>query len=69
MYSQRYKTLAEQVAHEIKRLVFQGHWTEHVPGRQKLATELGVNHKTCGEALKLLETEGLLIPQGNGMAR
>lgn len=69
MLSKSYKTLAEQVAHEIRKRVEQGCWMEMVPGRKKLAAELGVNHKTCGAALKILETEGLLMPQGNGLGR
>ncbi len=69
MSTQRFKTLAEQVAHEIRNRVQQGHWTGSIPGRQKLAADLGVNHKTCGIALQLLEAEGLLMSQGNGLGR
>ena len=40
-----------------------------MPGRKKLAADLGVNHKTCESALKLLEAEGLLVSQGRGLGR
>lgn len=69
MYAQRFQTLAEQVAHEIKSRIIKGHWEGKMPGRQKLAAELGVNHKTCDSALRLLEKEGLLMSQGSGLGR
>lgn len=69
MTIKRYKSLAEQVADEIRIRIHQRQWTGFLPGRQKLAVELGVNHKTCNAALKLLEMEGLLLPQGSGLRR
>lgn len=69
MSQPRYKTLTEQVADEIRKRIQDGRWTGSLPGREKLAAELGVNHKTCRGAMKLLELEGLLVSEGNGKAR
>lgn len=46
-----------------------GRWKEVIPGRNELAKELGVNGKTVEAALKLLEKEKVLIPQGVGKPR
>jgi DNA-binding LacI/PurR family transcriptional regulator len=40
-----------------------------MPGVHWLATELGVNRKTADAALRQLEREGLLVPQGAGRRR
>ncbi len=37
-----------------------------MPGRDRLAAELGVSPKSVQRALKILEQDGLLIPQGRG---
>ncbi len=69
MTRQRFSTLAEQVAQEIRDGLQAGRWTQSMPGRKTLAGELGVNHKTCESALQLLEGEGLLVSQGRGRGR
>lgn len=69
MTFRRFNSLAEQVAEEIRAGLLRDRWTGQVPGRNALAAELGVNHKTCGSALKLLESEGLLVSQGRGRGR
>ena len=38
----------------------EGRWQGSMPGRNRLAVELGVNHKTVKAALVILEREGLL---------
>jgi hypothetical protein len=40
-----------------------------MPGTLRLAAELGIDHKTVEAALRLLEHEGLLVPQGPGRRR
>ncbi len=40
-----------------------------MPGRIRLAEELGVNHKTANAALQILEDEGVLISRGVGRER
>jgi DNA-binding LacI/PurR family transcriptional regulator len=40
-----------------------------MPGRERLAPELGVSRKTVELALGLLEKDGLLVPQGGGRRR
>lgn len=40
-----------------------------MPGVHLLAAELGVHRKTADSALRLLEDEGLLVPQGAGRRR
>lgn len=69
MSHRRYASLAEQVAHEIRDGLRSGRWQKRMPGRKSLASELGVNHKTCETALKLLEAEGVLVAQGRGRGR
>ena len=40
-----------------------------MPGRERLAAELGVSGKTVDLAMGLLEKEGLLVPRGRGKRR
>ncbi len=65
----RFTTLAEQLAEEIRDGLKQGKWSDKMPGRYSLAKQLGVNHKTCEAALRLLEVEGVLTPGGQGRSR
>ena len=69
MSSSRFKSLAEQVANKIRDDLVSGRWTGVLPGRKTLAAELGVNHKTCDAALRLLENEGLIQTQAKGLGR
>jgi DNA-binding LacI/PurR family transcriptional regulator len=62
-------SLAEQVAHHLREEIRQGSLTRTVPGVHHLASELGIHHTTAEAALKLLEKEGLLLPQGKGRRR
>ena len=64
-----FRTVTEQVAQAIRDGVEQGRWRETVPGRVRLAEELGVNHKTAGAALRILDAEGILQSQGPGRER
>jgi len=59
----------EQVAVTLRDEIQKGHWKKEMPGRNTLARELGVNHKTVESAMLLLEKEGLLERQGAGRGR
>ncbi|MFK7910124.1 MAG: substrate-binding domain-containing protein [Akkermansiaceae bacterium] len=62
-------SVAEQVAQAIREGLEEGRWKNTVPGRNRLAAELGVNHKTVQRALNQLEGEGLLKSRGPGRDR
>jgi len=57
------------VAHVLRDGLREGRWKKTVPGRIRLAEELGVNHKTVNTALQILEREGLLESRGPGRER
>lgn len=58
-----------QVATHLLEELFRGTWTTWLPGVHALAAALGSNHKTVETALRQLEREGLLVPQGPGRRR
>jgi DNA-binding LacI/PurR family transcriptional regulator len=64
-----FPNLAEQVADRLKEGMFGGRWRGTLPGRDGLAAELGVSHRTVEAAMRLLAREGLLISQGPGKRR
>lgn len=65
----RLKSKVEQVADYLREHIASGRWGATMPGRIELAKELGINGKTVEEALRQLEREKLLIPQGAGKRR
>jgi hypothetical protein len=58
-----------QVAAHLRGDLLRGRWSGTMPGVPALAAELGIDPKTAGLALHLLEEEGLLVGQGPGRAR
>jgi DNA-binding LacI/PurR family transcriptional regulator/DNA-binding transcriptional regulator YhcF (GntR family) len=64
-----FSTVTEQVAHALREGLRQGRWQGTMPGRIRLAAELGVNHKTVKAALGILERDGLLEAHGPGRKR
>jgi DNA-binding LacI/PurR family transcriptional regulator len=62
-------TIAEQVAMHLRNELKRGRWAGQMPGKHELAAELAVNNKTVETALRQLENEGLLLPQGAGRRR
>lgn len=62
-------TITAQVAEHLKEQILQGKWVGALPGRDRLATELGVSHMTVTRAVAQLEDEGLIVSQGNGRSR
>lgn len=64
-----FNTVTEQVTQALKEGLRQGRWQGTIPGRNRLAAELGVNPKTVKAALGILEKEGLLQSRGPGRER
>ncbi len=60
---------SEQVAGHLRKELLRGRWIVTMPGVPSLAAEMGVNRKTVDAALKQLDTEGILVPQGAGRRR
>ena len=61
--------MGEQVTDFLRHGLACGRWTGQMPGRDRLASELGVNGGMINRALAQLEREGLLEPQGVGKRR
>jgi hypothetical protein len=64
-----FRTVTAQVAEHLRAAVSQGRWKGVLPGRGRLAEELGVNQKTVEAALRQLEREGFLVNPGKGHRR
>lgn len=65
----RFSSKIEQLAGYLKAEIASGRWRDVMPGRMELAVEFGVNERTVEESLRLLEREGILVPQGAGRRR
>jgi len=63
------QSIAEQVASHLRENLQQGRWFGVMPGRDRLARELGVHGSTVVRALEMLEQEGLLESAGAGKRR
>jgi DNA-binding LacI/PurR family transcriptional regulator/DNA-binding transcriptional regulator YhcF (GntR family) len=64
-----FQSKIEQVAAHLRQQIMDGKWEKVIPGRQELALDLGASNKTVESALQLLESDGVLIPQGAGRRR
>ncbi len=62
-------SVAEQVASHLREGLQQEKWIKVMPGRDRLARELGVHGSTVERALGQLEKEGLLKSGGPGKRR
>ena len=60
---------SEQVAEHLKGELLRGRWAETMPGVPSLAAEMGANRKTVDAALRLLDAQKILSPQGPGRKR
>ena len=60
----RILSAVEQVADYLRDELIRGQWSGHLPGVDRLAPELGVSRKTLEAALRLLESEGVLMRNG-----
>ena len=58
----------EQVAAHLREGLLQGRWSGVMPGKNRLARELGVSGKIVVAALGQLERGGLLVGQGPSVA-
>jgi DNA-binding LacI/PurR family transcriptional regulator len=63
------KSVTEQVVDHLRTSLHEGRWRVSLPGRDRLAAELGVNAKTVEAALRQLEREGVLKNPGKGRRR
>lgn len=63
------RSVSEQVAAHLRDGIRQGWWKESMPGRDRLAAELGVSPWSIQRGLDILEHEGLLVPQGDKRRR
>ncbi len=64
-----FSSLTDQVTAVLRQGIFEGRWRTTLPGRDRLAGELGCSHWTVEEAMQRLAREGLLVSQGRGMRR
>ena len=62
-------TVTAQVTAHLKEKILQGHWRDFLPGRERLAAELGVSHMTVSRAVEQLQDEGLIVSEGTGRPR
>ncbi|QTN33034.1 substrate-binding domain-containing protein [Akkermansiaceae bacterium] len=65
----RILSASQQVAEHLRSELLSGRWTGAMPGEDKLIAQLGAGRATVKAALRQLEDEGLLIPQGAGRRR
>ena len=69
MNSWRRLDTSGQIAAHLRGELARGRWTGTMPGQIVLADELGASHNAVEAALRQLEVEGLLVPQGPGRRR
>ncbi len=60
---------ARQVADALRTEILSGKWIGHLPGILALEKELCLNRNLLGQALLMLEHEGILFSQGRGKPR
>lgn len=65
----RVLSASEQVAEYLRQELLCGTWVDTMPGESHLVAQLGVGRDTVKMALKHLERDGLLVPQGVGRRR
>lgn len=61
--------MTDQVLEVLREGMLSGRWRGTLPGRDRLAKELGVSHRTVEQAMRRLAKEGLLASQGPGRRR
>jgi DNA-binding transcriptional regulator YhcF (GntR family) len=62
-------SVSDQVASHLRAGIVPGRWKGLMPGRDRLAAELGVSPWTVQRGLDSLENESLLVPQGGRRQR
>ncbi len=69
MPKKSFSSLPDQVTDLLRQGMTEGRWHGTLPGRDRLARELGCSHGTMEEAMQKLSREGLLVSQGTGRPR
>lgn len=69
MPKKRLASMTEQVTDMLRQGMIEGRWHDVLPGRDRLAVELGCSHWTVEQALRQLAKEGLLLSEGPGKPR
>jgi DNA-binding LacI/PurR family transcriptional regulator len=69
MASKSLSTFTDQVTEQLRLGMLEGHWRKTLPGRKRLAEELGCSPWTIEEAVERLTKEGLLVSLGAGHRR
>lgn len=64
-----FKTRVDQAADQLRAGIHAGRWRETLPGRDRLAADLGCSHRTAEAAMRSLVREGLLVAEGAGRRR
>lgn len=64
-----FSNLTDQVVKLLRDGMLAGRWRGTLPGRDRLADELGVSHTTMEQAMRRLAKEGLLASAGAGRRR
>jgi DNA-binding LacI/PurR family transcriptional regulator len=62
-------SLTDQVTDLLRQGILSGRWRGTLPGRNRLAEEIGCCHGTMERAMRRLSREGLLVSQGAGQRR
>ncbi len=69
MANRAFATFTDQVTERLRQGMVEGRWRGTLPGRKRLAGELGCSPWTVEEALQRLAKEGLLVSPGAGSRR
>ena len=69
MANRAFSTFTDQVAERLRQGMAEGRWRGTLPGRKRLAGELGCSPWTVEEAMQRLAREGLLVSPGAGSRR
>ncbi|BCX49074.1 hypothetical protein HAHE_29820 [Haloferula helveola] len=66
MSGKGFSSVTDQVSDRLRESLLEGHWRGKLPGRKRLAEELGCSQWTVEEATRRLLKEGLLVAEGAG---
>ncbi len=69
MVNKTLSTFTDQVTEQLRQGMAEGRWRKTLPGRKRLAEELGCSSWTIEGAVERLAQEGLLVSPGPGRRR